>query len=109
MEEFKSLGQGGSGNDEMHGGAGGDELKGNSGNDLIYGGGGDDFLYGDYQDYDFSICDYYLMGDQHTGGLTQFMVVTAMISLLGVWALMTFLEGRAQIYSPLRGIMTLEI
>ena len=60
--------QGGSGNDEMHGGAGEDELKGNSGNDLIYGGGGDDFLYGDCQDYDFSICDYYLMGDQHTGG-----------------------------------------
>ena len=60
--------QGGSGNDEMHGGAGEDELKGNSGNDLIYGGGGDDFLYGDCRDYDFSICDYYLMGDQHNGG-----------------------------------------
>ena len=39
----------------------------------------------------------------------QFMVVTAMISLLGVSALMTSLEGRGQIYLPLRGIMTLEI
>ena len=95
--------QGGSGNDELHGGAGGDELKGNSGNDLIYGGGGDDFLYGDCQDYDFQYAIIILWETSILAALTQFMVVTAMISLLGVWALMTFLEGRAQIYSPLRG------
>ena len=53
----------------MYGGAGEDELKGNSGNDLIYGGGGDDFLYGDCRDYDFSICEYYHVHDEHSGGI----------------------------------------
>ena len=102
------MGSGGSGNDELHGGAGEDELKGNSGNDLIYGGGGNDFLYGDCQDYDFQYAIITLFMISIMVAPIQFMVVTAMISLLGVSALMTSLEGGADIFA-FEGIMTLEI